>query len=154
MTTVGSPGHHRPMTRDEPERPGLPGLSADMVMQSFCHTAAYPKPGGREMHREPAGLHQRTVAAFRCVRVTASSTWLNRLLLPDTVGTGGDSHTRFPIGISFPPARAWWPSAAATGVMPLDMPESVLCASGQDAARHHLRDLVHAIPCTPSRPAC
>ncbi len=110
------------MTRDELKDLACLGFSADLVMQSFCHTAAYPKPVDVRTHKElPEFISTRGGVALR-PGDGAIAVWLNRLLLPDTVGTGGDSHTRFPIGISFPQAQGWWPLAAATGVMPLDMP--------------------------------
>jgi aconitate hydratase 2/2-methylisocitrate dehydratase len=111
MTTVGSQDTTGPMTRDELKDLACLGFSADMVMQSFCHTAAYPKPVDVKTHRElPAFISNRGGVALRPGDGVIHS-WLNRLLLPDTVGTGGDSHTRFPIGISFPQVRAWWPLA-------------------------------------------
>jgi aconitate hydratase 2/2-methylisocitrate dehydratase len=126
MTTVGSQDTTGPMTRDELKDLACLGFSADLVMQSFCHTAAYPKPVDVKMHRElPAFISTRGGVALRPGDGVIHS-WLNRLLLPDTVGTGGDSHTRFPIGISFPAGSGLVAFAAATGVMPLDMPESVL----------------------------
>ncbi|MCM8613751.1 MAG: bifunctional aconitate hydratase 2/2-methylisocitrate dehydratase, partial [Candidatus Accumulibacter sp.] len=126
MTTVGSQDTTGPMTRDELKDLACLGFSADMVMQSFCHTAAYPKLVDVRMHRElPGFISTRGGVALRPGDGVIHS-WLNRLLLPDTVGTGGDSHTRFPIGISFPAGSGLVAFAAATGVMPLDMPESVL----------------------------
>ena len=147
MTTVGSQDTTGPMTRDELKDLACLGFSADMVMQSFCHTAAYPKPVDVKMHRElPAFISNRGGVALRPGDGVIHS-WLNRLLLPDTVGTGGDSHTRFPIGISFPAGSGLVAFAAATGVMPLDMPESVLVRfKGQLQPGVTLRDLVHAIP--------
>jgi aconitate hydratase 2/2-methylisocitrate dehydratase len=147
MTTVGSQDTTGPMTRDELKDLACLGFSADMVMQSFCHTAAYPKPVDVKMHRElPAFISNRGGVALRPGDGVIHS-WLNRLLLPDTVGTGGDSHTRFPIGISFPAGSGLVAFAAATGVMPLDMPESVLVRfKGQMQPGITLRDLVHAIP--------
>ena len=135
------------MTRDELKDLACLGFSADMVMQSFCHTAAYPKPVDVKMHRElPAFISNRGGVALRPGDGVIHS-WLNRLLLPDTVGTGGDSHTRFPIGISFPAGSGLVAFGAATGVMPLDMPESVLVRfKGQMQPGVTLRDLVHAIP--------
>jgi aconitate hydratase 2/2-methylisocitrate dehydratase len=135
------------MTRDELKDLACLGFSADMVMQSFCHTAAYPKPVDVKTHRElPAFISHRGGVALRPGDGVIHS-WLNRLLLPDTVGTGGDSHTRFPIGISFPAGSGLVAFAAATGVMPLDMPESVLVRfKGQMQPGVTLRDLVHAIP--------
>ena len=147
MTTVGSQDTTGPMTRDELKDLACLGFSADMVMQSFCHTAAYPKPVDVKTHRElPAFISSRGGVALRPGDGVIHS-WLNRLLLPDTVGTGGDSHTRFPIGISFPAGSGLVAFGAATGVMPLDMPESVLVRfKGQMQPGITLRDLVHAIP--------
>jgi aconitate hydratase 2/2-methylisocitrate dehydratase len=147
MTTVGSQDTTGPMTRDELKDLACLGFSADMVMQSFCHTAAYPKPVDVKMHRElPAFISSRGGVALRPGDGVIHS-WLNRLLLPDTVGTGGDSHTRFPVGISFPAGSGLVAFGAATGVMPLDMPESVLVRfKGQMQPGVTLRDLVHAIP--------
>ena len=147
MTTVGSQDTTGPMTRDELKDLACLGFSADMVMQSFCHTAAYPKPVDVKTHRElPAFISTRGGVALRPGDGVIHS-WLNRLLLPDTVGTGGDSHTRFPIGISFPAGSGLVAFGAATGVMPLDMPESVLVRfKGQLQPGVTLRDLVHAIP--------
>jgi len=147
MTTVGSQDTTGPMTRDELKDLACLGFSADLVMQSFCHTAAYPKPVDARMHRElPAFISNRGGVALRPGDGVIHS-WLNRLLLPDTVGTGGDSHTRFPIGISFPAGSGLVAFGAATGVMPLDMPESVLVRfKGQMQPGVTLRDLVHAIP--------
>jgi len=151
MTTVGSQDTTGPMTRDELKDLACLGFSADMVMQSFCHTAAYPKLVDVRMHRElPTFISTRGGVALRPGDGVIHS-WLNRLLLPDTVGTGGDSHTRFPIGISFPAGSGLVAFAAATGVMPLDMPESVLVrfkGSLADAGKRGvtLRDLVNAIP--------
>jgi aconitate hydratase 2/2-methylisocitrate dehydratase len=147
MTTVGSQDTTGPMTRDELKDLACLGFSADLVMQSFCHTAAYPKPVDVKTHRElPAFISNRGGVALRPGDGVIHS-WLNRLLLPDTVGTGGDSHTRFPIGISFPAGSGLVAFAAATGVMPLDMPESVLVRfKGQMQPGVTLRDLVHAIP--------
>jgi aconitate hydratase 2/2-methylisocitrate dehydratase len=147
MTTVGSQDTTGPMTRDELKDLACLGFSADMVMQSFCHTAAYPKSVDVKTHRElPAFISNRGGVALRPGDGVIHS-WLNRLLLPDTVGTGGDSHTRFPIGISFPAGSGLVAFAAATGVMPLDMPESVLVRfKGQMQPGITLRDLVHAIP--------
>ncbi|WP_374347643.1 bifunctional aconitate hydratase 2/2-methylisocitrate dehydratase [Chitinimonas sp.] len=147
MTTVGSQDTTGPMTRDELKDLACLGFSADMVMQSFCHTAAYPKPVDVKMHKElPAFISTRGGVALRPGDGVIHS-WLNRLLLPDTVGTGGDSHTRFPIGISFPAGSGLVAFAAATGVMPLDMPESVLVRfKGTMQPGVTLRDLVNAIP--------
>ncbi|MDO5652612.1 MAG: bifunctional aconitate hydratase 2/2-methylisocitrate dehydratase [Brachymonas sp.] len=147
MTTVGSQDTTGPMTRDELKDLACLGFSADLVMQSFCHTAAYPKPIDAKMHRElPPFMSDRGGVSLR-VGDGVIHSWLNRLLLPDTVGTGGDSHTRFPIGISFPAGSGLVAFAAATGVMPLDMPESVLVRfKGEMQPGVTLRDLVHAIP--------
>jgi aconitate hydratase 2/2-methylisocitrate dehydratase len=147
MTTVGSQDTTGPMTRDELKDLACLGFSADMVMQSFCHTAAYPKPVDVKMHHElPAFIETRGGVALRPGDGVIHS-WLNRLLLPDTVGTGGDSHTRFPIGISFPAGSGLVAFAAATGVMPLDMPESVLVRfKGKLQPGITLRDMVNAIP--------
>ncbi|ANQ84701.1 bifunctional aconitate hydratase 2/2-methylisocitrate dehydratase [Azoarcus olearius] len=147
MTTVGSQDTTGPMTRDELKDLACLGFSADMVMQSFCHTAAYPKLVDVKMHRElPSFISTRGGVALRPGDGVIHS-WLNRLLLPDTVGTGGDSHTRFPIGISFPAGSGLVAFAAATGVMPLDMPESVLVRfKGTMQPGVTLRDLVNAIP--------
>ncbi len=147
MTTVGSQDTTGPMTRDELKDLACLGFSADLVMQSFCHTAAYPKPVDVKMHRElPAFISSRGGVSLRPGDGVIHS-WLNRLLLPDTVGTGGDSHTRFPIGISFPAGSGLVAFGAATGVMPLDMPESVLVRfKGTMQPGITLRDLVHAIP--------
>ncbi len=147
MTTVGSQDTTGPMTRDELKDLACLGFSADLVMQSFCHTAAYPKPVDVKMHRElPTFIANRGGVALRPGDGVIHS-WLNRLLLPDTVGTGGDSHTRFPIGISFPAGSGLVAFGAATGVMPLDMPESVLVRfKGAMQPGVTLRDLVHAIP--------
>jgi len=147
MTTVGSQDTTGPMTRDELKDLACLGFSADMVMQSFCHTAAYPKPVDIVTHRDlPNFISVRGGVALRPGDGVIHS-WLNRLLLPDTVGTGGDSHTRFPIGISFPAGSGLVAFAAATGVMPLDMPESVLVRfKGQMRPGITLRDLVNAIP--------
>ena len=147
MTSVGSQDTTGPMTRDELKDLACLGFSADLVMQSFCHTAAYPKPVDVKMHHElPDFISHRGGVALRPGDGIIHS-WLNRLLLPDTVGTGGDSHTRFPIGISFPAGSGLVAFAAATGVMPLDMPESVLVRfKGQMQPGVTLRDLVNAIP--------
>ena len=147
MTTVGSQDTTGPMTRDELKDLACLGFSADLVMQSFCHTAAYPKLVDVRMHRElPSFISTRGGVALRPGDGVIHS-WLNRLLLPDTVGTGGDSHTRFPIGISFPAGSGLVAFAAATGVMPLDMPESVLVRfKGKMQDGITLRDLVNAIP--------
>ena len=147
MTSVGSQDTTGPMTRDELKDLACLGFSADLVMQSFCHTAAYPKPVDVKTHHElPAFISTRGGISLRPGDGVIHS-WLNRLLLPDTVGTGGDSHTRFPIGISFPAGSGLVAFAAATGVMPLDMPESVLVRfKGQLQPGVTLRDLVNAIP--------
>jgi aconitate hydratase 2/2-methylisocitrate dehydratase len=147
MTTVGSQDTTGPMTRDELKDLACLGFSADLVMQSFCHTAAYPKPVDVKTHRElPKFISSRGGVSLRPGDGVIHS-WLNRLLLPDTVGTGGDSHTRFPIGISFPAGSGLVAFGAATGVMPLDMPESVLVRfKGHMQPGVTLRDLVHAIP--------
>ena len=147
MTTVGSQDTTGPMTRDELKDLACLGFSSDLVMQSFCHTAAYPKPVDVKTHHElPHFMSDRGGVALRPGDGVINS-WLNRLLLPDTVGTGGDSHTRFPIGISFPAGSGLVAFAAATGVMPLDMPESVLVRfKGVMQPGITLRDLVHAIP--------
>jgi len=147
MTSVGSQDTTGPMTRDELKDLACLGFSADLVMQSFCHTAAYPKPVDVKMHHElPDFIATRGGVALRPGDGVIHS-WLNRFLLPDTVGTGGDSHTRFPIGISFPAGSGLVAFAAATGVMPLDMPESVLVRfKGKMQPGVTLRDLVNAIP--------
>jgi len=147
MTTVGSQDTTGPMTRDELKDLACLGFQADLVMQSFCHTAAYPKPIDVEMqHTMPDFIQTRGGVALRPGDGIIHS-WLNRMLLPDTVGTGGDSHTRFPMGISFPAGSGLVAFAAATGVMPLDMPESVLVRfKGEMQPGITLRDLVHAIP--------
>ncbi|MDX5372967.1 MAG: bifunctional aconitate hydratase 2/2-methylisocitrate dehydratase, partial [Pseudomonadaceae bacterium] len=147
MTTVGSQDTTGPMTRDELKDLACLGFSADLVMQSFCHTAAYPKPIDVKTHHTlPDFIMTRGGVSLRPGDGIIHS-WLNRMLLPDTVGTGGDSHTRFPIGISFPAGSGLVAFAAATGVMPLDMPESVLVRfKGEMQPGITLRDLVHAIP--------
>ncbi|MCK0105306.1 bifunctional aconitate hydratase 2/2-methylisocitrate dehydratase [Marinobacter sp. S0848L] len=147
MTTVGSQDTTGPMTRDELKDLACLGFQADLVMQSFCHTAAYPKPVDVEMqHTMPDFIRNRGGVSLRPGDGIIHS-WLNRMLLPDTVGTGGDSHTRFPMGISFPAGSGLVAFAAATGVMPLDMPESVLVRfKGNMQPGITLRDLVHAIP--------
>jgi len=147
MTTVGSQDTTGPMTRDELKDLACLGFQADLVMQSFCHTAAYPKPVDVEMqHTMPDFIRTRGGVSLRPGDGIIHS-WLNRMLLPDTVGTGGDSHTRFPMGISFPAGSGLVAFAAATGVMPLDMPESVLVRfKGEMQPGITLRDLVHAIP--------
>ncbi len=147
MTSVGSQDTTGPMTRDELKDLACLGFSADLVMQSFCHTAAYPKPIDVKTHHElPAFIATRGGIPLRPGDGIIHS-WLNRMLLPDTVGTGGDSHTRFPIGISFPAGSGLVAFAAATGVMPLDMPESVLVRfKGELQPGVTLRDLVNAIP--------
>lgn len=147
MTTVGSQDTTGPMTRDELKDLACLGFSTDLVMQSFCHTSAYPKPVDIEtQHSLPDFIRNRGGVSLRPGDGIIHS-WLNRMLLPDTVGTGGDSHTRFPIGISFPAGSGLVAFAAATGVMPLDMPESVLVRfKGEMQPGITLRDLVHAIP--------
>ncbi len=147
MTSVGSQDTTGPMTRDELKDLACLGFSSDLVMQSFCHTAAYPKPVDVKMHHElPDFISTRGGISLRPGDGIIHS-WLNRMLLPDTVGTGGDSHTRFPIGISFPAGSGLVAFAAATGVMPLDMPESVLVRfKGEMQPGVTLRDLVNAIP--------
>jgi aconitate hydratase 2/2-methylisocitrate dehydratase len=147
MTTVGSQDTTGPMTRDELKDLACLGFSADLTMQSFCHTAAYPKPVDIDtQHTLPDFIMTRGGVSLRPGDGIIHS-WLNRMLLPDTVGTGGDSHTRFPIGISFPAGSGLVAFAAATGVMPLDMPESVLVRfKGEMQPGITLRDLVHAIP--------
>ena len=147
MTSVGSQDTTGPMTRDELKDLACLGFSADLVMQSFCHTAAYPKPVDVKMHHElPDFISTRGGVPLRPGDGIIHS-WLNRMLLPDTVGTGGDSHTRFPIGISFPAGSGLVAFGAATGVMPLDMPESVLVRfKGKMQSGVTLRDLVNAIP--------
>jgi len=147
MTTVGSQDTTGPMTRDEMKELACLGFSADLVMQSFCHTAAYPKPVDLKTHAElPDFISSRGGVALRPGDGIIHS-WLNRLLLPDTVGTGGDSHTRFPLGISFPAGSGLVAFAAAIGAMPLDMPESVLIKfSGSLQPGVTLRDVVNAIP--------
>jgi aconitate hydratase 2/2-methylisocitrate dehydratase len=147
MTTVGSQDTTGPMTRDELKDLACLGFSADLTMQSFCHTAAYPKPVDVITHHTlPDFIMNRGGVSLRPGDGIIHS-WLNRMLLPDTVGTGGDSHTRFPIGVSFPAGSGLVAFAAATGVMPLDMPESVLVRfHGDIQPGMTLRDLVHAIP--------
>jgi len=147
MTTVGSQDTTGAMTRDEMKELACLGFSADLVMQSFCHTAAYPKPVDIKLqHSLPDFMTQRGGVALRPGDGVIHS-WLNRLLLPDTVGTGGDSHTRFPIGISFPAGSGLVAFAATLGVMPLNMPESVLVRfKGEMQPGITLRDLVNAIP--------
>merc|ERR1719440_1759006 len=147
MTTVGSQDTTGPMTRDELKDLACLGFSADLVMQSFCHTAAYPKPVDVVTHHTlPDFIRDRGGVALKPGDGIIHS-WLNRMLLPDTVGTGGDSHTRFPIGVSFPAGSGLVAFAAATGAMPLDMPESVLVRfKGDMQPGITLRDLVHTIP--------
>ena len=147
MTTVGSQDTTGPMTRDELQDLACLGFSSDLVMQSFCHTAAYPKPVDIEtQHTLPDFIMTRGGVSLKPKDGIIHS-WLNRMLLPDTVGTGGDSHTRFPMGISFPAGSGLVAFAAATGVMPLDMPESILVRfTGTMQPGVTLRDLVHAIP--------
>ncbi len=147
MTTVGSQDTTGPMTRDELKELACLGFSADLVMQSFCHTAAYPKPVDIEtQHTLPDFIMNRGGVSLKPGDGIIHS-WLNRMLLPDGVGTGGDSHTRFPLGISFPAGSGLVAFAAALGVMPLDMPESVLVRfRGEMQPGITLRDLVNAIP--------
>ncbi len=147
MSTVGSQDTTGPMTRDELKDLACLGFSADLVLQSFCHTAAYPKPIDIDMqHTLPDFIMNRGGVSLRPGDGIIHS-WLNRMLLPDTVGTGGDSHTRFPLGISFPAGSGLVAFAAATGVMPLDMPESVLVRfTGEMQPGITLRDMVNAIP--------
>ncbi|TQV64992.1 MAG: bifunctional aconitate hydratase 2/2-methylisocitrate dehydratase [Halothiobacillaceae bacterium] len=147
MTTVGSQDTTGAMTRDELTELACLGFSADLVMQSFCHTAAYPKPVDIKLqHSLPAFIQTRGGVSLRPGDGVIHS-WLNRMVMPDTVGTGGDSHTRFPIGISFPAGSGLVAFAAALGVMPLDMPESVLVRfRGEMQPGITLRDLVNAIP--------
>ena len=147
MTTVGSQDTTGPMTRDELKELACLGFSADLVMQSFCHTAAYPKPVDIDtQHTLPDFIMNRGGVSLKPGDGIIHS-WLNRMLLPDGVGTGGDSHTRFPLGISFPAGSGLVAFAAALGVMPLDMPESVLVRfKGEMQPGITLRDLVNAIP--------
>lgn len=147
MTTVGSQDTTGPMTRDEMKDLACMSFSADLVMQSFCHTSAYPKPVDVKTHATlPGFISERNGVSLR-PGDGVIHTWLNRMLLPDTVGTGGDSHTRFPLGISFPAGSGLVAFAAATGMMPLDMPESVLVRfKGERQPGITLRDLVNAIP--------
>ncbi|MFL9828086.1 bifunctional aconitate hydratase 2/2-methylisocitrate dehydratase [Rhodoplanes sp. SY1] len=147
IATVGSQDTTGPMTRDELKDLACLGFSADLVMQSFCHTAPYPKPVDVRTHRELPGFFASRGGVALKPGDGVIHSWLNRLTLPDTVGTGGDSHTRFPIGISFPAGSGLVAFAAATGVMPLDMPESVLVRfKGEMQPGITLRDLVNAIP--------
>ena len=147
MSTVGSQDTTGPMTRDELKELACLGFSADLVMQSFCHTAAYPKPVDIDtQHSLPEFIKTRGGVSLKPGDGIIHS-WLNRMLIPDTVGTGGDSHTRFPIGISFPAGSGLVAFAATLGVMPLDMPESVLVRfKGEMQPGITLRDLVNAIP--------
>jgi aconitate hydratase 2/2-methylisocitrate dehydratase len=147
MSTVGSQDTTGPMTRDELKELACLGFSADLVMQSFCHTAAYPKPVDiNTQHTLPDFIQTRGGVALRPGDGIIHS-WLNRMLLPDQVGTGGDSHTRFPLGISFPAGSGLVAFGAALGVIPLDMPESVLVKfTGKMQPGITLRDLVNAIP--------
>ena len=147
MTTVGSQDTTGAMTRDELKELACLGFSADLVMQSFCHTAAYPKPVDVELqHSLPDFMQSRGGVSLKPGDGVIHS-WINRMLLPDTVGTGGDSHTRFPLGISFPAGSGLVAFAASIGVMPLDMPESVLVRfKGEMQPGITLRDLVNAIP--------
>lgn len=144
---MGSQDTTGAMTRDEVKELASLGFSADFVLQSFCHTAAYPKPADVKLHASlPQFMSSRGGVALRPGDGVIHS-WLNRMVLPDTVGTGGDSHTRFPIGISFPAGSGLVAFAAVTGSMPLDMPESVLVRfSGKLQPGITLRDLVNAIP--------
>ncbi|MBH1637424.1 bifunctional aconitate hydratase 2/2-methylisocitrate dehydratase [Stenotrophomonas maltophilia] len=147
MTSVGSQDTTGPMTRDELKDLACLGFSADLVMQSFCHTAAYPKPVDVKTHHTLPEFISTRGGVSLCPGDGVIHSWLNRMLLPDTVGTGGDSHTRFPVGISFPAGSGLVAFAAATGVMPLDMPESVLVRfKGKMQPGVTLRDLVNAIP--------
>jgi aconitate hydratase 2/2-methylisocitrate dehydratase len=147
MTTVGSQDTTGPMTADELKELACLEFQADLFMQSFCHTAAYPKPADAKMHRTlPGFMTERKGVALRPGDGVIHS-WLNRLVLPDTVGTGGDSHTRFPIGVSFPAGSGLVAFAGALGFMPLDMPESVLVRfSGKLGPGLTLRDVVNAVP--------
>ena len=147
VTTVGSQDTTGPMTRDELKDLACLGFSSDLVMQSFCHTAAYPKPVDIITHNTlPDFIHNRRGISLKPGDGIIHS-WLNRMLLPDTLGTGGDSHTRFPIGISFPAGSGLVAFAAATGIMPLTVPDSVLVKfKGEMKSHITLRDLVHAIP--------
>lgn len=147
MTTVGSQDTTGPMTRDELKSLACLHFSADLVMQSFCHTAAYPKPIDLITHKTLPDFIRTRAGVSLSPGDGVIHSWLNRMLIPDTVGTGGDSHTRFPVGISFPAGSGLVAFAAATGTMPLDMPESVLVRfHGQMQHGITLRDLVHAIP--------
>jgi len=147
MSTVGSQDTTGPMTRDEIKELAALGFNADLVLQSFCHTAAYPKPSDVEMHHTlPDFISNRSGISLRLGDGVIHS-WLNRMVLPDTVGTGGDSHTRFPIGISFPAGSGAVAFAGVTGSMPITMPESVLVRfKGEMQPGITLRDLVNAIP--------
>ncbi|CCQ74536.1 bifunctional aconitate hydratase 2/2-methylisocitrate dehydratase [Magnetospira sp. QH-2] len=147
MTTVGSQDTTGPMTRDELKDLACLGFQADLVMQSFCHTAAYPKLVDVKTHKELPGFIENRGGVSLRVGDGVIHSWLNRLLMPDTVGTGGDSHTRFPLGVSFPAGSGLVAFGAATGVMPLDMPESVLVKfTGTMQPGITLRDMVNAIP--------
>jgi aconitate hydratase 2 / 2-methylisocitrate dehydratase len=147
MTTVGSQDTTGPMTRDELQELACLGFSTDLVMQSFCHTAAYPKPTDIKTHKDLPDFFSTRGGVALHVGDGIIHSWLNRMLLPDTVGTGGDSHTRFPLGISFPGGSGLVAFAAALGVMPLDMPESVLVRfTGSLQPGVTLRDVVNAIP--------
>jgi aconitate hydratase 2 / 2-methylisocitrate dehydratase len=147
MTTVGSQDTTGPMTRDELQELACLGFSADLVMQSFCHTAAYPKPTDIKTHHELPDFFSTRGGVALHVGDGIIHSWLNRMLLPDTVGTGGDSHTRFPLGISFPAGSGLVAFASALGVMPLNMPESVLVRfKGELQPGVTLRDVVNAIP--------
>jgi aconitate hydratase 2 / 2-methylisocitrate dehydratase len=147
VTTVGSQDTTGPMTRDELQELACLGFSADLVMQSFCHTAAYPKPTDIKTHHELPDFFSTRGGVALHVGDGIIHSWLNRMLMPDTVGTGGDSHTRFPLGISFPAGSGLVAFAAALGVMPIDMPESVLVRfKGELQPGVTLRDVVNAIP--------
>jgi aconitate hydratase 2/2-methylisocitrate dehydratase len=147
MSTVGSQDTTGAMTRDELKELACLGFSADLVLQSFCHTAAYPKPVDIRLHHELPGFFESRGGVALRPRDGVIHSWLNRFVLPDTVGTGGDSHTRFPIGISFPAGSGLVAFAASMGMMPLDMPESVLVRfKGEPRPGVTLRDLVNAIP--------
>ncbi|KAL7551682.1 hypothetical protein ACHAWF_014873 [Thalassiosira exigua] len=147
VATIGSQDTTGPMTRDEIRSLACLDFGADLVMQSFCHTAAYPTAVDKEMHRTlPGFIEERGGVSLRPGDGVIHA-WLNRMLIPDTVGTGGDSHTRFPLGISFPAGSGMVAFAAATGTLPLDMPESVLVKfTGTRQPGVTLRDLVQAIP--------
>ncbi|MFN3361611.1 MAG: bifunctional aconitate hydratase 2/2-methylisocitrate dehydratase [Pseudanabaenaceae cyanobacterium] len=147
ITTVGSQDTTGPMTRDELKELACLGFNADLVLQTFCHTAAYPKPADIKIHKELPDFFATRGGVVLRVGDGIIHSWLNRMLLPDTVGTGGDSHTRFPLGISFPAGSGLVALAAALGVMPLHMPESVRVRfTGKLQPGVTLRDIVHAIP--------